>query len=357
MPDPAVSVIMTVRNGERFLDAAVRSIREQSLEELELIAVDNGSTDGSLEILRDHERADDRVRVISQPDEGVYGGRNRAVPEARAPLIAWMDADDVALPARLERQVGYLDEHPEVSVVGGAVKLIDDEGGPLRSTIWRPSTHEAIAATLVGECTALNDPTVMMRRDAFLSVGGYRPRRRAPAFDYDLWLRMLPDHRFANLEETVLCYRIHGGQDSLSKWGYTEYVETLVRAAYHLRQQGRPDPIDDWDESIDLDLVAQLGLSPFEESRVYAALISDLAYEGDRSRIGDLSRRELLDRLWQRGLAGAAPRTSLVPMIKAPMAYWATGQRLRALRFATRLWLRAPRRVTTALVRHGLLHR
>src|SRR5258706_14041022 len=115
---PAVSVVMPVYNGERYLASAIDSILAQTFTDFELIAVDDGSTDSSLPMLKRYAERDPRVRVISRPNTGIVGALSDAIAAARAPLIARMDADDLSLPLRFERQVAYLSGHPQCVLVG-----------------------------------------------------------------------------------------------------------------------------------------------------------------------------------------------------------------------------------------------
>src|SRR5262249_10266218 len=117
--NPKVSVAMSVHNGERFLAEATDSILGQTFRDFELILVDDGSTDGSGAIADAYQRKDTRVRVIHQHKFGLVAALNQACEQARGEYIARMDADDVAIPDRLVRQVAFMDAHPEVAVLGG----------------------------------------------------------------------------------------------------------------------------------------------------------------------------------------------------------------------------------------------
>jgi GT2 family glycosyltransferase len=206
--NPAVSVTMAVYDAEPYLVQAIESILAQSFRDLELIAVDDGSRDGSLAILAGFAARDPRVRMIRRAHGGLAPTRNAALAEARGEFVAVMDADDVAHPERLARQVDFLRAHPEVLVVGAEVEIVDPEGWPIRKG-GVPLEHAAIeAALLAGRGEALCHPVATFRREAVLAAGGYRagiPHSE----DLDLYLRLAERGRLANLPETLLRYRHH----------------------------------------------------------------------------------------------------------------------------------------------------
>ncbi|MFO1061553.1 MAG: glycosyltransferase [Dongiaceae bacterium] len=249
-----VSVIMPVRDGARHLAAALDSIRRQSLAAIEILAVDDGSRDATPALLAAAARDEPRLRVVRQEPAGIVAALNRAVAEARAPLLARMDADDVAWPERLARQAAFLDAHPAVAAVGGGCRLIDRHGRVLG--LWQPPTGPAeIAARLPAE-NCLSHPTVTMRRAAVLQAGGYRAAF-AGCEDYDLWLRLAERHDLANLPEPVLDYRLHGGQATWRALEARLLAELAAVACAGRRRAGGPDPADGV-AAIDRALLARL---------------------------------------------------------------------------------------------------
>jgi glycosyltransferase involved in cell wall biosynthesis len=198
---------MPAYNAERYLDQAVHSILDQTFMDFELIIVDDGSTDNTRSILERIAARDSRVRAVSRPNTGYVVALNEMIGMARAPLLARMDADDVALPDRFERQVAFLEEHPEVVAVGSAVEIIDYRGRFL--THWKPhlSNDELQAQALSGR-TPLCHPSVMIRADAIRAIGGYRELYYS-AEDLDLWLRLGEEGQLACLSEVLLRYRDH----------------------------------------------------------------------------------------------------------------------------------------------------
>lgn len=207
-PRPTVSVVLPVWNGERFLGEAVESVLSQTLDSIELLLVDDGSTDATPEIARDFARRDERVGIIRLSRSGIARALNAGIARARGRYVARMDADDVADPSRLQKQTEFLDANSECVAVGTAVDVID-EAGELVGTRTFPEHHADIVQSMVRGCAnAIAHPTAMTRREALLSVGGYRPDR-TPTEDLDLWLRLSRIGKLANLSDRLLRYRRH----------------------------------------------------------------------------------------------------------------------------------------------------
>ncbi len=205
---PTISVLMPVYNGSEYLADAVESILAQTFGDFELIVVDDGSTDDSLEILQEYAKRDRRVRLISRPNTGIAGALNDAIATARAPLFARMDADDIALPLRFEKQVAFLEAHPEVVLVGSRVLLIDPYGTSLYESDHRLTHPEINTQMLSGIGWSVVHPSAMMRAAAARAAGGYRADR-VPSEDLDLFLRLTEIGQAANLADILLKYRQH----------------------------------------------------------------------------------------------------------------------------------------------------
>lgn len=204
--DVLVSVILPVRNGEAWLARSIASILRQTHRTLELIVVDDGSTDRTGAIAR--ATGDPRVTVLTQSPRGLPRALNRAVGESRGPLIARMDADDESRPERLARQVAFLAARPEVGVVGTACV----ERGPAgEETLLRPPEgDEAIRRALI-RYNPLVHSSIMMRRAVLDRVGGY-DEAFAVAQDYDLWLRLGAVTRLANLGDPLVTRHLVSGR-------------------------------------------------------------------------------------------------------------------------------------------------
>ena len=201
---------MPVRNEERHLPAALASLFHQSLHDWELVAVDDGSTDGTARILRAAARTDRRVRVLSRPSSGLVPALNSGLSLCRAPLVARMDGDDICHPRRLEYQQRLLAKMPELTLAACAVRHFPRpglQGGMKAYEKWQNALldHESICRDLFVE-SPFAHPSVIFRREVVERVGGYRDQGWAE--DYDLWLRLAAaGARFARLPRTLLFWR------------------------------------------------------------------------------------------------------------------------------------------------------
>ena len=252
-PSPAVSVVMAVRDGERFVVEAVQSVLSQSFADLELLVIDDGSTDATPALLDELASREERMSVRHQPNEGVARARNRGVALARAPLIALIDADDRADPARLDRQLQFLEANPRVAVLGGAVTFIDEQGQAVAAATY-PLQDREIRLEMP-RSTPFVHSAVTLRKDAFDLVGGYRPAFRL-AQDFDLWLRLAEHVELANLPDVVAHYRFHPSQASMRQLQLQALCAVAAHVSARLRAHGEPDPfdrVDHIDEAVVLD--------------------------------------------------------------------------------------------------------
>ena len=207
MGSPGVSVLMSVYNGQRFLREAIDSILAQTEGNFEFIIINDGSSDATAEILSSYE--DPRLRIVHQENCGMAVSLNRGLKMARAKLVARMDADDIALADRLAVQLKEYERWGQVDVLGGQVEFISETGYSL-GTIRYPLSHKDIVDRLeTRPGTAILHPTVLYKRESVLGHGGYDPFFSKSSQDYDLWLRMSRDCRFANTKETVLKLRLN----------------------------------------------------------------------------------------------------------------------------------------------------
>jgi GT2 family glycosyltransferase len=237
---PKISVLMPVYDNARFLRAAVDSILRQTLAEIELLALDGGSSDGSVELLRRMAADDSRLQVIAQGRLGLVESLNLGLSLAQAPLIARMDADDVARPDRFAKQCALLAEQPDVVAVSGGIDFIDEDERYLK-TILFPTLPESIASELLFHSVVAH-PAVMMRTESVRAVGGYRSVARH-AEDYDLWLRLNEIGRIANLPDVVLSFRTHAANTSKARFIEKELAVVAAREAARQRRAGKPDPL------------------------------------------------------------------------------------------------------------------
>ncbi|MBT8402403.1 MAG: glycosyltransferase [Gemmatimonadetes bacterium] len=231
-----MSVLLPVRNAVDTLDEALRSVLAQADVRFEVIAVDDGSSDGSSDILADRAREDPRVRVVSTAPRGLVPALETARAAARAPLLARMDADDLMRPGRLATQRATLAEHPDWAVCGGHVRIIPRErlsAGRLRYESWLNSLADADAVErdLFVECP-LAHPTWMLRADVVAQVGGYRDAGWPE--DHDLLLRLrAAGWRLGTVPEVVHDWRDR--PERLSRTHPSYALAAFVRCrAHHL---------------------------------------------------------------------------------------------------------------------------
>jgi cellulose synthase/poly-beta-1,6-N-acetylglucosamine synthase-like glycosyltransferase len=205
---PSVSVLMPVYNASRYVTEAIDSILAQTFTDFEFLIINDGSTDESLALLQEFAQRDERIHLHSRANTGYLVALNEMLERARGGFIARMDADDVAMPSRLEQQVRHLNEHAECGVVGSRVLLIDTDGDPICT--WNDeTTHTEIDAIHMNgrSGSAICHPSAMMRRDIVMKVGCYREAFYF-AEDLDLFLRIAEHVRIANLPDTLLKYRM-----------------------------------------------------------------------------------------------------------------------------------------------------
>lgn len=241
MSVPRVSVLMPVRNGAQWLSAAIDSVLAQTLSQFELLVVDDGSADRTPEILAGYAVADARVRPIRQDALGLVAALNRGLADARAGLIARLDADDLALPERLARQVAAMDASPRLNLLGSWADIVDGEG-KVTGRLTPPPEPGKLRDTLVRTNPFIHS-SVMLRTDAVRSLGGYRAAFEA-AEDYDLWLRLSEHGDIAIAPEILVRYREHGGNVTVRKAARQMFSSRIAVRAAVARASIGIDPAD-----------------------------------------------------------------------------------------------------------------
>ena len=229
-PDPRLTVLMTVYNGDRFIRHAIESVLGQTYRNFEFLIVNDGSTDRSREILEEYRRKDSRIIVCDQDNRGLIHALNRGCRLARGEYIARMDHDDISLPHRFERQVDYLAAHPETGILGTWATLIDSHGTPVGALRYPASGSLVNWSLLFRNCVA--HPSVMMRKNVLERLDFYNPAARHIE-DYDLWSRAVKLTTVENLPEILLRYTLH--QDSTCKQHSETQQENAVRLVMYPR--------------------------------------------------------------------------------------------------------------------------
>ncbi len=226
---PAISVLMPIRNGEPYLRAAVQSVIGQTFEDWELIAVLDGCTDNSEQVIK--EFRDQRIRVFHMaPPGGFPYTLNFGLEQCRADLVARMDQDDICEPNRLAVQIAEFANRPSLAVLGSSATLIDQDSSVIgfRSVVTGP---RRVALSLLWR-NQLIHPAVAFRRSLVMELGGYDPRSSPIFEDYDLWLRVVGRGEVDNLPEPLLRYRRHGSQQSRGSRLFPRALATLARSRH-----------------------------------------------------------------------------------------------------------------------------
>ncbi len=237
---PAISVVMPVFNGAKYLRQALASIRWQTFTDWELVCVNDGSTDASGEILRQFAAEDARIRLLEQENRGIVGALNRGVQAARGPWIARMDSDDIALPQRLATQHEFVQQNPDCLAVGSDVLLIDPQGSPVREERYATTHVEIEHNLLTRQAGSLAHPAVLMHRDTVIELGMYRQKFQWIE-DADLWLRLARHGRLANISHVLLHYRLHAQSISATRQAEQQQRMWQMLAEAH-SERGLPAP-------------------------------------------------------------------------------------------------------------------
>jgi len=278
---PRVSVLLPVRNGAEHLEAALASVRAQTLREWELVVVDDGSTDATPELLARAAASDARIRVFRQDASGLAVALQRAVAEAGAPSLARHDADDLSLPHRLAHQLAALDADPDVVVVGGSFAVLDEMGVVVRTEPGLVDADDVRRELFVRNPFAHG--SVMVQRAALEAVGGYVDDHPA-AEDYDLWRRLATVGALTNLPEVVYRWRVN--PTGVTQTQSDRQSRSAARVRDELWAAGAPGVLDRHELRRRVDRysrVPALGPQLVDRFRqVQLALVIELARRGGR---------------------------------------------------------------------------
>ncbi len=207
---PDISVLMSVYNSEEYLAESIKSILNQTFKNFEFLIIDDGSTDKSLEIISSYN--DKRIVLIKNKNNlGLAASLNKGMKLAKGKYIARMDADDIALPTRLDKQFSFMENNRDIDISGSYVQFFGND----RDTIVKyPLENEDIKARLIFNC-AFAHPVVILRKNSFLDKNLFYDKAVKHAEDYELWSRVAQSCRMANIPEVLLRYRLH--KDQVSK--------------------------------------------------------------------------------------------------------------------------------------------
>lgn len=293
MRAPKVTVLMSILNAEEFLSETLTSIWRQTFADFELLAVDDGSTDRTPEILA--ACRDPRLRVLRNATrQKLSGALNRGLDEARGELVARMDADDLMRHDRLARQVEHMQANPEIGCCGGWVRTFGD--GPTKTMRFPSSPGELKAFTLFYSPFA--HPTVMFRREWFEREELRYDRSYYPTEDYELWSRTVQSFPCDNLPRVLVDYRVHGKSMTGGEW--SDMDEQTVRVQQRVLEQLGIEPTAEESRIHRASSMGQLPAAPdsFEQTEIW---LSKLEAANRERRIFDPDvLADLLNYVWFR---------------------------------------------------------
>jgi glycosyltransferase involved in cell wall biosynthesis len=309
-----VSVVMPAYNAERHLAAAIESVLAQTYPHFELLVIDDGSTDNTAAIAAAFAAKDSRVKVITHENWGMGRSTNHAAELARGDWIVRLDADDVMLPQRIEKQLDFLALNPDLMVAASLVDFIDDAGRVIGRTKPHWTKRQDVAAAVAAHrVVGFTHPSVIYNKLAIQHVGGFRPQFW-PCDDLDLWNRVVEAGYMAIVQEEVLTqYRIHATSVCVAKSRSTIRRAGWVEACVVARRTGKPEPT--WEQ-----------------------------FEADRAALPPLKRwaagrAELASSLWKNAVIQLSTRR-YVPMVASTLAAAALDPGLILSRVLPRLGLR-----------------
>lgn len=232
---PRVSILLTCYNHIRYLPASWEAVRAQTLSDFEVIAIDDGSTDGTREWLS--ENAKDAKLIFNETNLGTYGSLNRALKEATGEFVAILNDDDLWAPEKLARQVAMFESHPEVGLVHTDGGFIDGEGKPIEGSplgFEFPRTETGNVVTALLHANKIIASAAMVRRSCFEEVGGFNEAYFGSG-DWEMWLRIAEKWPIGYVDAPLTFYRVHGENAShkLERiWKDDERLRKWIRERY-----------------------------------------------------------------------------------------------------------------------------
>jgi glycosyltransferase involved in cell wall biosynthesis len=221
---PKVSIIIPLYNQSTYIGESIQSALDQTFRDFEVIVVDDGSTDGSSEVIKGF---GDHIRCIRQENKGLAGARNTGILAARGEFIALLDADDEWLPTYLERMVALANQEPEASSYYCQAQAIDVDGNELPQIFGGPALHPEKLYHALLRANFIIPSTILMCRSVVVEAGLFDQGLRS-CEDWDLWLRLLPTHKIVGIDDVLVRYRIHGSSLSTNPAGMQKAIRAVV---------------------------------------------------------------------------------------------------------------------------------
>lgn len=252
---PTISVVMSCYNARRWLHQAICSVLAQTFTDFEFILVDDGSTDGTWDIIQGFRDRDDRIVAISKDNTGLTDSLNVGLAQANGTWIARLDADDLCESTRLAEQMDYLHRHPKVILLGSGFVEVDEHGRAIKSHRYS-SRHSTLVRSLERQQSFFPHSSAIFRRDIAQDVGGYNTLFQKSQ-DWDMWLRLGERGEISCMPKYLVKVRKHFDQISNSTIGRSQRTYAVAASTCHfLRVQNCPDPSNntddlDWQKFID----------------------------------------------------------------------------------------------------------
>ena len=274
-----ITVLMSAYNAARFLPQAIESVLGQTHRDFEFIIIDDGSTDDTLALTRSYAGKDSRIKIITRENRGFAPSLNEGMQKASGEWIARIDADDVMMPNRLERQIEFLQKHPDLVVASSLVFYIDGTDRVIGKNQSKFTTRQAVADCVAQHLpVGFHHPAVIFRKTVIESLGGYRSAF-SPAEDMDLWNRVIDaGHAVLVQDEHLTQYRIHSSSVTVQKFRVSESKARWVEACIWARHHNQPEPT--WEQMLakndDMSWARQLNATRREYGRaIYKAATLD----------------------------------------------------------------------------------
>jgi|WetSurMetagenome_2_1015567.scaffolds.fasta_scaffold105172_2 glycosyltransferase involved in cell wall biosynthesis len=235
MKTPRISVLTPCYNAAEFLRESIESVLKQTFQDFEFIIINDGSTDNTPEILHEYARVDNRIKILNQPNGGIVIALNHGLSEARGEWIARLDADDVAMNERFEKQLSFVEKRPNIVLLGSGCILIDQNGRSIKKYLYSSENKQ-----ITGGKSSFPHSSAFFQKAVALKLGGYRNRLNG-AEDIDLWLRMGQIGLINCLPEPLIKLRKHS--NSMTANNPKLGLVCMASRICHLRRQvGLFDP-------------------------------------------------------------------------------------------------------------------
>ena len=275
--NPQASVILPIFNGEKYLSKTIDSVLGQSFGDFEVLLLNDGSRDNSLEIVNMYADIDNRCKVYSWDNKGVVWTTNKGLELALGDIIFLIDQDDVCAPERFEKQIKYLENNRNCVAVGSGVTFIDPEGLPIMPVSVPLDQKSRYKKIMNCDGIAIANPSVAIRRKALIDIGGYR-QEYLYAQDIDVFLRLAEIGKLANIDAPLLFYRQHLEMNSIKNIEIQRIsAQRAINAEAARRGVGVPD-FEEKMETLDMSLIDiyikwawwSIGANNFKTAKKYA---------------------------------------------------------------------------------------